>query len=175
MINFAEYGNNSLGGETKTNGTFNVTETAADLHTFSANVTRVGGIHTEITYSGTVQGGYTGATTWNGSGSISRDGITIGSGEVEASTVNQVRDNAACGGEPASGTTTMTSDSHTVVITYDGATDCTDKHTAKWTKDGEDMGSIEGITCSSGRSGAGGLLFVLVALVWARRRPRAPE
>lgn len=174
-VTFSDFGNDALGGETRTNGTMSVTEMAPDLHAFSVDVDRTGGLESEVVYTGTVRGGFQGATTWNGSGTIHRSGITINSGEVEATTVDQVRDTTVCGGEPLSGTTTLVSNEHTIVITYDGATDCTDKHTAKWTRDGDDMGSLEGITCAAGRSSAGGFALVLLALVWTcrtRRRAR---
>ena len=174
-ITFSDFGNDAFGGETRTDGTITVTEMSADMHAFVVDVDRSGGLSSSIMYSGTVRGGFQGATTWNGSGTVSRSGQTINSGEVEAATVNQVRDSAICSGEPLSGTTTLNSDGHTVVITYDGATDCTDKHTARWSRDGQDMGALEGVTCAAGRSGGTGLLLVLLAVAFccvSRRKSR---
>lgn len=171
-LTFSEFGNDAFGGETRTNGTFTITEMATDLHAFTVDVDRAGGLSSSITYSGTVRGGFQGPTTWNGNGTVSRSGQTINSGEVDATTVNQVRDSVICPGEPLSGTTTLTSDGHTVVITYDGATDCTDKHTARWSRDGKDMGTIEGITCATGRSSGTGFALVLLAVAFCCRRRR---
>jgi len=169
-LTLSDFGNDALGGETRTSGTIHVTQTAADIHAFSVDVTRKGGIESDITYSGTVRGAFTGPTTWNGSGSVHRSGFTIDGGDVDATTVDEVRDTDVCPGEPLSGTTTMTSDGHTVAITYDGATDCTAAHTAKWTRDGQDMGTVENISCSTGSPSGFGL--VAGVLVWSYRRRR---
>ena len=118
------YGNDALVGMERTSGRFDVTETDNGAHAFDVDVRRSGGIETTIRYTGTVTGAYQGRTVWNGSGHISRDGLTINSGSVDAVTVDEVRDDAVCAGQGASGTTTLTSDAHEVVIAYDGATDC---------------------------------------------------
>jgi hypothetical protein len=51
------------------------------------------------------------------------------------------------------------------VITYDGASDCDENHTARWSRDGIDMGAIEGVTCAAGRGSAGGAIVMLLALL----------
>jgi MYXO-CTERM domain-containing protein len=170
-ITFDSYGNDAFGGMERTSGNFDVIE-ADPVRTFDVDVHRVGGIETTISYSGTVTGAYQGRTVWNGSGHISRDGITINSGSIDAVTVDEVRDDAVCAGQGASGTTTMTSDAHEVVIAYDGATDCDPDAAAHWTRDGKEMGTITGISCSTGGgSGFGAIVFAL-ALVLRRRRAR---
>ena len=171
-VALADFGNDALGGETRTTGTFHVTQTATDVHAFTVDVKRTGGIETDIMYSGTVRGAFTGPTTWNGSGSIHRDGITIEGGDVDAITVDEVRDNDACAGEPMSGTTTLKSDAHTVVITYDGATDCSQPHAARWSRDGVDKGTIDNISCSTGSGSGFGLIGVVVGWTLRRRRKR---
>jgi hypothetical protein len=174
-VTFDGYGNDAFVGPERTTGTFNVQQQATDRHSFEAHVTRRGGVTTEIDYVGSVTGGYTGPTTWNGSGSITRNGDFFDGGTVEAETVDQLRDNAICNGEGISGRTTMTSAEHVVVIEYDGATACDDRDAARWSRDGEDRGTIDGITCSAGGAGGYGALVVVVALLTrrgARRRSR---
>ncbi len=179
-LTFDHFGDDRFGGMARVTGSFEVDRQAADLHSFEADLDRDGGIESNIAYSGTVTGGYQGPTVWNGSGSVSRDGVTINSGSVDAETVDQVRDNDVCAGEGVSGTTTMTSAEHTVVVSYDGDTDCDDQDSARWSLDGEDQGLVTGVTCSAG-GGAGGpaaaLLLLLAAVYLGRRRrnncPRA--
>ncbi|HEU5057166.1 MAG TPA: MYXO-CTERM sorting domain-containing protein [Kofleriaceae bacterium] len=170
-LTFDGFGDDRFNGMARVTGTFEVDRQAADLHAFEADLTRDGGIESSIVYSGTVAGGYQGPTVWNGSGAISRDGVTINSGDVEAETVDQVRDSEVCPGEGVSGTTTMTSEEHTVVISYDGDTACDDADSARWSLDGEDQGLVEGVTCSAG-GGAGGpaALLLLLAALWLTRR-----
>lgn len=169
-VTFDGYGNDALlDTMVRTTGRFDVSGDGS-VHTFDVDVRRVGGIETTIRYTGTVSGGYEGRTVWNGSGRITRDGITINSGTINAVTVDQVRDDAVCAGQNVSGTTTLTSDEHDVVITYDGATDCDPDDAARWARDGEDRGTIKGISCAAGgRSGIGAIIFAL-ALVLRRRR-----
>jgi hypothetical protein len=165
------YGNDAFLGPARSTGTFAVEQLAADHHAFDVDVVTVGGITTSVVYTGDVVGTVTGPTTWNGSGTITREGEFFDSGTVEAVTVDQVRDGARCPGEGISGRTTMTSDEHTVVIEYDGATACDDADAARWSRDGEDQGTIDGVTCSAGgRGGLGALALVALALALARRR-----
>lgn len=174
-LTFDGFGDDRFGGMARVTGTFEIDRVAEDLHSFEADVDRDGGVETRIVYSGTVAGGYEGPTVWNGAGRVSRDGVTIHSGAVDAETVDQVRDDDACPGEGMSGTTTMSSDEHTVVISYDGETDCDQEDAARWSLDGEDQGLVEGVTCAAGGSAGGApALLVLVALLRARRAARAP-
>ena len=173
-MTFDRFGDDRFGGMARVSGRFDLTEEADDLHSFEADIQRDGGIESRIVYSGTVAGGYEGPTVWNGSGSVSRDGITINSGAVDAETVDQVRDNELCPGEGVSGTTTMTSDEHTVVISYDGDTDCDDDDAARWSRDGEEQGLVTGVTCSAGGpAGFAAALLVLAIALPLRRRRRA--
>ena len=169
-ITFDGYGNDAFLGMATTSGRFDVTETAANVHAFDVDITRSGGIEETIRYTGSVTGDYQGRTVWNGSGHIERDGITINSGSVDAVTVDEVRDDAVCAGQGESGTTKMTSDAHEITIAYDGATDCDADAAARWTRDGEDMGTIKGISCSTGNGAGFALIGAALALVLRRRR-----
>jgi hypothetical protein len=168
------YGNDAFVGAERATGTFSVRAAGDGRHSFAVDVIKRGGVTTTIEYSGTVEGDYDGPTLWNGSGTITRDGDFVNGGTVEATTVDQLRDNAICPGEGISGSTILRSADHDVVIEYDGATDCDDADAARWSRDGKDQGTIGGITCSTG--GASGLgAIVLVVLVTLRRRGvRAP-
>lgn len=168
------FGDDRFGGMARTTGSFEVDEEGEGFHSFEADLDRDGGIETRIVYSGTVEGGYQGPTVWNGSGRVSRDGVVINSGSVDAETVDQLRDNEICPGQGISGTTIMTSDAHTVVISYDGDTDCDEDDAARWSRDGEDQGLVTGVTCAAGGpAGAfAGLLVLLVAAALRRGRGR---
>ncbi|MDQ3265406.1 MAG: hypothetical protein M3Y59_17405 [Myxococcota bacterium] len=83
--------------------------------------------------------------TWNGSGRVG----TQTQGTVEVSTQDEVMDNSVCSSEAVSGTTTLKGKDTTAVITYDGATDCSDLSTVTWTLDGVAMGTVNGVTCTS--------------------------
>jgi hypothetical protein len=160
-------------------GTFEVTEIGADLHEFVVDVGEHGGVASAILYTGTVQGTYGARTRWNGSGSVARSGGAIINGAVDATTVDQLRDDAACSLESLSGTTTMVSPEHTVVITYDGDTDCDDDNSARWSLDGVDQGLVTGVVCAIGRPGRGassgagaGLLLLALACLGVTLRGR---
>jgi len=172
-VTLTDYGNDAFGGAVQTTGTVTITEQDADHHSFQVDLVGGGGITTTTHYSGTVVGSYDTPTTWNGSGTITRDGDFFNGGTVTATTVDQVRDNDQCPGEGFSGTTTMTSDDHVVVITYDGATACDPDHSAQWSRDGEDQGLVAGVTCSSGGSGTGWLALALLMIVRRRSRSRS--
>jgi MYXO-CTERM domain-containing protein len=169
-ITFDGYGNDALLGMVRTVGRFDVRAGDNGVHTFDVDVSRTGGIETRIRYTGSVSGSYKGRTVWNGSGRITREGITIHSGTIDAVTVDAVRDDAICAGQGASGTTTMTSEAHEVVITYDGASDCDPDEAARYARDGEDRGTITGITCASGGGYGWGMIFVALALTLRRRK-----
>jgi len=174
-LTFDGFGDDRFGGMAKVNGSFEVDEEGESLHSFHADLDRDGGIESRVIYSGTVEGGYEGPTVWNGSGAVSRSGVVINSGSVDAETVDQLRDNEVCPGEGISGTTTMTSDEHVVVISYDGDTACDEDDAAAWSLDGEDQGVINGVTCSAGgpaSPGAAALLLLIVLALPLRRRRR---
>ncbi len=154
-------------------GTVVVRETGASTNEFVANLV-IGGV-TTIDYTGSVEGGYEGRTTWNGSGRVERDGVFSPNGSVEATTADQVLDEA-CSGQAFSGSTTLQAGDDTAVITYDGATDCDDDQNARLSVNGNDRGLVSGISCSVGavgrRAGAGAFAFALAlaALACVRRR-----
>lgn len=162
-------------GANELTGTFIVETTADDTHTFVADYKWGGLIEVDVNYTGNVVGGYTGPTLWNGTGAITRSGFTDASGTVTATTVDQLRDNDQCNGESLSGTTTIVHGDRTLLIEYDGATDCDDENSARYSVDGEDRGTIDGITCSAswGRSAPWALLLPLgAATLLALRRRR---
>ena len=169
-VTLTDFGNDAFGGSVKATGTVTITEQAPDRHSFAIDLVGGGGITTTTKYNGTVVGTYDTPTTWNGSGTITRDGDFFNGGTVASTTVDQVRDNDGCPGEGFSGTTTMTSDDHVVVITYDGNTACDPDHSARWTRDGVDQGTIAGVTCSAGGSGTSWLALALVTLLLTSRR-----
>jgi uncharacterized protein (TIGR03382 family) len=106
---------------------------------------------------------------WSGEGWI---GSSV-HGKLEASTVDQVIDQQACQHEAVSGTTTLKSGKNTVVVTYDGATDCDEQSTARWSLNGEDQGEMAGIGCSASGGGMGlawGVLLILLAFLPRHRR-----
>lgn len=124
-------------------------------------------------YSGTsVQG--TGETmTWSGSGIVGMQGVRVAGdgsldaqvdGYVEAETVGEVLNGEVCPDEALSGTTTLISGATTVVVTYDGLSDCDVESTARWSLNGTDRGEISGIACSVSRVESSPLGFVLAML-----------
>ncbi|MCG8418967.1 MAG: hypothetical protein MJE77_13605 [Proteobacteria bacterium] len=170
------YGHGRDGGAVSlVTGTFAVTSSGQNVHTFNVDLISRGGIDTDIVYTGRVEGTYDEPTLWNGSGTIRRNDMTINSGRVEATTVDQLRDNDICPGQNVSGVTTLASEEHTVEITYDGASDCDDDYSARWSRNGQDQGVVTGVTCStSGRGGSWLGLALVVGLAFVlRRKPRA--
>jgi MYXO-CTERM domain-containing protein len=100
-------------------------------------------------YSGHVTGDYDTRTVWSGSGTVTRSGVEAPTGRVEASTTDEVVDDAVCSGQPVSGNTTLQDDAgNTVVITYDGSTDCDEDQAASFSLNGEPQGEITGVVCS---------------------------
>ena len=147
-------------------GTFTTHLVSANRHEFEVHL--VGGGVTTIDYTGSVRGDYGAQTIWNGNGHVQRQGVISPNGAVDASTLDEVVDNALCAGQPASGSTTLTSGSDTAVITYDGESDCDAKQNAQLSVNGKDRGLIGGISCSLRGAGAGGgSLAALAALVLA--------
>lgn len=138
--------------------------TAPSFYEFEAELV-IGGV-TTISYSGSVEGDYVGASTWNGSGRVEREGYLPPNGEVEATTADQVVNDDLCSGQPVSGSTTLQAQGDTAVITYDGATDCDADANARLSVNGKDRGLVAGINCSAGRPGTRGSRapFVIFAL-----------
>jgi hypothetical protein len=155
-------------------GTFTLTEESALTHSFDADLVHEGGITTTLHYSGTVDGDWDTATTWNGEGTVERDGMVEPTGRVSVSTTDEVLDDALCAGQAASGKTRIDDGDHVVVVTYDGATDCDSQHAAKWSFDGEDRGLVGDIYCSfapgASRPAPWAGMFLLAAVLWIRRR-----
>lgn len=165
-----------LDGFNGNDGTMNRRQTAPSMHEFDAELV-IGGV-TTITYSGTVEGDYDTPTLFNGSGRIERDGFFPPTGAVEATTADQVVDDATCSGQPMSGSTTLHAEGDTAVITYDGATDCDPDQNARLSVNGKDRGLISGINCAlsnpgTGRSSAPWSLLLLSLLAFGLRRTRA--
>jgi hypothetical protein len=133
-------------------GSFSVHQVEPALHEFEARLI-LGGF-TTVDYIGSVQGGYDQRTIWNGNGTVERDGFLPPNGTVEANTLNEIVDNELCAGQPASGTTTLTSGQDKAVITYDGESDCDENKNARLTVNGEERGMIEGINCRAAAAGA---------------------
>lgn len=168
------YGRADEDDPAEVSGTFSIVETAEGVHTFEADYEQDGLLSLDVTYSGSVEGGHRGDTLWNGSGTITRGGFTDSSGTATATTVDQLRDDA-CGNQASSGTTTIVHEGRTLVIEYDGETDCDEEQAARYRVDGEARGTIDGIVCSAspGRSSATALLALVGAaamLVFRRRR-----
>jgi hypothetical protein len=164
----------TLDGFDDCDGTVVVRETGPSLNEFRADLA-IGRV-TFIEYDGIVEGGYTGRSTWNGSGRIERKGVLPPTGVVEATTADEVVDDEICSGQPVSGTTTLQSRGDTAVVTYDGATDCDDEQNARLSVNGDDRGLISGIHCATnapggrGRTGAYAIAFALAALLGLCRR-----
>jgi hypothetical protein len=120
-------------------------------------------------YSGSFTGSILDRSTWKGSGRVGNSEL----GFVTAETKDQVIDREVCATEAASGTTTIKSGSDTVVITYDGAEECS-FGTVKWSHNGTPMGELQGVMCSaaSGVGLAGWMLVSLGALSLLRRSRR---
>jgi hypothetical protein len=108
------------------------------------------------------------AQKWNGKGWIG----SASRGKLEASTVDQILDTKTCLNESLSGSTTLKAGKSTVVVTYDGATDCDQDSTAHWSLNGEDQGEMAGIACSAGGGGLGLAWSAVAALLALRPRRR---
>jgi hypothetical protein len=113
-----------------------------------------------------------------GSGRVEREGYFSPTGVVEATTADQVVDDAVCSGQPVSGSTTLHAHGDTAVVTYDGATDCDPDQNARLSVNGKDRGLVSGISCAM-RSGTRrsssfpfGLFALTILLARSRRRLR---
>ena len=157
-------------------GTFTLHQVKPELHEFEAHL-QLGGV-TTIDYSGSVQGDYGIKSTWNGSGHVKREGFFAPTGAVDATTIDEVVDDAVCRGQPASGTTTLKEGGDTAVVSYDGDSDCDSDQKAQVSVNGVDRGLVDGISCAVRASGAvrGSNAFALslvLSLVLLRLRRRS--
>lgn len=163
---------------TLSSGTATVRPTGDTTYAFEVTLTADALTETRIEYAGTVEGDYSTATRWNGSGRVTRDGFGEPTGTVSVTTEDEVRDTDVCSNQPASGRTTIEADGDTVVVLYDGATDCDEDKAATWTLNGVDQGRITGIDCAAGGTGRVPTPFVVtitmgaLGLVLAARRRR---
>lgn len=139
---------------------------------FDADFRQEGLTTVEVDYEGTLEGDSEGPTTWSGEGTITRGGFTDASGTSTARTEAQRRD-PSCSNQSWSGSTTIEHEGRTLVVTYDGETDCDDDAAARYSLDGEDRGTVDGVSCSAtpGR-GAPWLALSLLGVVglWLYRR-----
>jgi hypothetical protein len=156
------------GGDAELTGTFDLLSVGPSAYTFHADLDEEGGMTVVIDYDGEVTGDYHEPTRWSGSGLVSRDGPLAPTGEVEATTTDELLDDAICAGQAISGETSLVIGKHEAVITYDGGDDCDPDQAAKLAVDGEDQGLIAGISCSSS-AGRPGLALGLLALALRRR------
>jgi hypothetical protein len=138
-----------------TSGDFDLRETSATTHSFTVDFVHEGGIRTTVHYEGTVEGTYEGPTRWNGEGNVVREGLVAPTGTVYVRTEDEVLDGAVCNGQALSGRTRINTGDQSVVVEYDGATDCDDEDSARWYYNGEDRGLVDGIVCSAAGPGLG--------------------
>lgn len=159
-------------GEIKGEGTENVSKPTFDIN-FRMKLSNVNDDCTLksdtllIDYAGAFEPMGTGQK-WSGKGWIGSATF----GKLEASTVDQILDTETCQNESLSGSTTLKAGKSTVVVTYDGATDCDEDSTAHWSLNGQDQGEMAGIGCSAGGGGMGlawGALVALLSLLPRRR------
>ncbi len=173
-LTLAGWGGDTDLGDVRTTGTATITRREAELHDFELDLVVDGVNTTRIDYEGTVRGTYDEPTTWNGTGTIEREGFAP-TGRVLATTLDERFDGAVCNGQPISGSTTVMRDGRTDVVTYDGATDCDDAKAAQWSVNGASRGLLTDISCSA-RPGGGSPIsiaaFGLVGLAMLVRRRR---
>jgi hypothetical protein len=155
-------------------GTAVVRETGPSLNAFHADLSI--GVATLIEYDGFVEGGYTGRTIWNGTGTVERRRDYPPSGVIQATTEDEVRDQDVCSRQPISGSTTLRTGDDTAVVTYDGATDCDEAWNARLSVNGDDRGLLSGILCTidvpgkRDRAASFGIVLALATLFGVRRR-----
>ena len=103
---------------------------------------------------------------WSGAGVV---GATpYGWAMVE--TIEEVFDEAICNSEPLAGTTTLASDGHEAVLTYDGLTSCDPAGAVPWALDGVEQGTVTLSGCSHGAAPqSAGVVLFLLALLYRRR------
>lgn len=146
-------------------GTFSLHLVEPSLREFEAHLV-IGGV-TTIDYAGSVQGDYDTPTLWNGSGHVVRDGFLGPNGAVDATTLNEVVDDAVCSGQPVSGSTALRSGDDVAIVEYDGENACDADQNAKLTVNGEDQGLVEGVNCAVAAPGSPGKSAALTVFLWA--------
>lgn len=112
------------------------------------------------------------AHRWNGSGT--RADPEVGQAAVE--TVDEVLDAGGCEFKPMSGSTKVSAGGVEMEFIYNGETHCDEEATVTWYLDGEEMGVVEGVACSSARGGPVGpamVLLMLMMVAFQRRSARA--
>jgi hypothetical protein len=179
-LTFSSYGSSSDERElVRRRGTLARRRVSDGFHSFDANLVVEGGMLTTITYRGSVAGNYDERTVWNGHGRVSRDGLAAPTGTVDATTENEVMDASVCSGQPLAGRTMIETEDQSAVVFYDGESDCDMAQRARYRVDGEERGTLSGITCSLGTPGSRtggtkglGAGALALALLGARRRSR---
>jgi hypothetical protein len=174
-LTYGGYGTRTDAGEETRTGEARVLVVAAMEHDFVLDLVQEGPVTTTVDYTGNVVGDYGTRTVWSGSGTVTREGSTSTIGTVQATTTEEVVDDAVCSGQPASGSTVIENASDTVVITYDGSTDCDEEGSARFSVNGAPQGTISGIACSFAASRgrdpfALALVLLLLAAFGARRK-----
>ena len=122
-------------------------------------------------YRGSLQGSQSptdGKSVWNGSGRVGN----AKQGVVTVETKDEVIDSSVCSHEASSGSTTLQAGDHRAVLQYDGAVDCQETSTVKWSVDGAAPITLEGVSCSAATGAALPFWGVLGAMGWLRRRVR---
>lgn len=121
-------------------------------------------------YEGTIKDFGKDLQTWSGSGRVGESDL----GVVFAETSEERLDSRTCVNEASSGSTTIKAGKDTVVITYDGATDCEEPPTVQWSLNGTAKGELVGVACSApGGASAGWIVSALCAAALLRRRRRS--
>jgi hypothetical protein len=167
------YGEERDGLRREVTGTVEITRINETNHEWSTDHVIEGGVTTTVVYEGSVAGDYDSETIWDGSGTITRDGVVSPSGTIDVTTIAQRRDDDVCPGESLSGETALVRGAQTATITYDGATECDEEHSAAWALDGADQGHIAGIRCAAGHahgSTFAAWLAICAIVVQSRRR-----
>lgn len=92
-------------------------------------------------------------------------------GQITATTVDEGLDRSRCL-EALSGTTAIAHNTRRDLITYDGAIDCDEAMSARWTADGVDQGLLAGIQCAVTPRRAPSSIAAWVAVLVVLRRMR---
>lgn len=174
-LTLEEYGKGEAGSALSlVTGSFIIAPTGDGAHTFDADYVQDGILTLDVDYEGSVRGSYDTATVWSGTGTVTRGGSTDASGTATVTTIDQLRDWALCNNQSVSGSTTIEIDERTVVVEYDGATDCDDALTARYSVDGEDRGAVANVACAASSPGRPTStwvpLLLLAALLGLRKR-----
>jgi hypothetical protein len=144
-----DFGTVSDGAPDIRRGSAELRRNADDDHDFTLDISHQAGVSVIVSYSGNVVGDYGTRSVWNGSGSVTREGLAAPAGTIEATTADEVIDDEVCSGQPASGTTVLVDErGETAVITYDGSSDCDEDATASYSFDGQPGAPLSGVVCA---------------------------